>query len=276
MSGEGGFHFYRYPPSRELAPFVESIWGVRGAAEFTREAVLPNGVVELMINFGPTQRVHAYGDREVDEPFRWSWLAGIQDQRLVVGSPEGVNHMGVRFRPGGAHAFFDLPMDEVTNQVVELDDLLGPAAGELRERAAAAASDLERARAVERWLVGRRYAVHPHYATIRRALDLLQASAFGLSIGELCEQLGLSDRHVLTQFRRVVGLSPKTMSRIARFQAVVGATEGREEVDWSRLAYRFGFADQSHLVREFRRLAGVTPTEFLARRTPEEAHVVVG
>lgn len=271
-----GFHYYRYRPSRALAPYVECIWGVRGAADYSREAVLPNGVVELMINFGPTQKVHAYGEREVEEPFHRAWLAGIQDQRLIVGSPEGSDHMGVRFRPGGAHAFFDVPMHEVTNQVVELDDLVGPRAAELRDRAAAAATEAERARAVEAWLLDRRYAVHPHYATIRRGLDLLHGSNFGMSVTELCDRLGLSSRHVLTQFRKVVGLSPKTMSRIARFQAVVEATEGEDDVDWSRLAFRFGYADQPHLVREFRRFAGVTPTEFMARRTPEESHVVVG
>jgi AraC-like DNA-binding protein len=250
------FTFFRFAPSPALAPFIEVIWGVRGYASFTREAVLPNGVVELMINFGPVQKVHAYADRAVDEDFRRAWLAGMQDGPLVIGSPDGVDHMGVRFRPGGAHAFFDMSLESVTNQVIELDDLLGgTGASELRERTAPLVSDEARAREVERWLLERRYGVHPYFATIRRALDLLHQSTFTLAIGEVCERLGVSNRHMIRQFREVVGVTPKTMSRIARFQAVVAAVEGHSTVDWARTAYRYGYADQSHLVREFRRMA---------------------
>lgn len=270
------FTFFRFAPSPALAPFVEVIWGVRGRAEFSREAVLPNGVVELMVNFGPVQKVHAYADRAVDEDFRQAWVAGMQDGPLVIGSPHGTDHMGVRFRPGGAHAFFDLPLDAVTNRVIELDALVGDdAAAELRDRTRPLGSDEARARAIEDWLLARRYAVHPYFATIRRAMDLFHQSTFTLTVAEVCDRLGLSNRHLVRQFREVVGVTPKTMSRIARFQAVVTAIEDTRDPDWARLAYRFGYADQPHLVREFRRMAGVTPTQFIARRTPEESHVMM-
>ena len=177
------FHFFVFPPSPALAPFIDSIWGVRGTSFFTREAVLPNGVVELMVNFGPTQKVHAYGEQEVDESFHRYWLAGIQDQPLVIGSPNGTDHMGIRFKPGGAHAFFDVPMDAVTNEVHELDLLLGrDACEELRDRLWSRPTDRERAREAERWLLGRRYAVHPYFSTVRRAIDLLQGSGFTLDV----------------------------------------------------------------------------------------------
>jgi AraC-like DNA-binding protein len=90
--------------------------------------------------------------------------------------------------------------------------------------------------------------------------------------------LGLSNRHLIEQFREVVGLTPKTLSRVGRFHAVVrtAAEIPPSELSWSGLAARYGFADQSHLVREFRTFAGVTPTEFIARRSAEFQHVVVG
>lgn len=270
------FHYFAHPPVPALAPFIELIWGVRGSAAFTMEAVLPNGVVELMVNFGPTQKVIAYGDRAVDERFRWSWLAGIQDRPLTISSPEGCDHIGVRFRPGGAHAFFGVPMDEVKGALVDLDLLIGAgAAAGLRDRLGELPTDLARCREVERWLLGRRYAVHPYYATTRRAIDLLHASAYDMTITDLCGRLGLSNRHLIDQFRRVVGLPPKTLARVQRFHAVVRALVGRDDADWAGLAYRYHFADQSHLVREFRHFAGVTPTEFLGRRSPDHVSVIV-
>jgi AraC-like DNA-binding protein len=118
--------------------------------------------------------------------------------------------------------------------------------------------------------------VHPYFATTRRALDLLNRSAYNLTVAELCDRLGLSNRHLIDQFREVVGLPPKTLFRIQRFHAVVRALQGRYEADWAQLAPRFGFADQPHLIREFRHFAGVTPTRFLATRSADHAHVLVG
>lgn len=278
MPGASAPTFLAEPPAPALAPFVELIWGVRAGPVGLREAVIPNGATELMVNFGPTQKVWAYGDQPVDDDFDRSWLAGVQDQPLVIGSPDGCDHFGIRFRPGGAHAFFGLPMSELTDRVVDLDLVVGRAAAvELRDRLIGLPSHRARAREAEAWLLERRYAVHPYHATVRRALDLVHSSDFRVSVGEMCVRLGLSNRHLIEQFREVVGLTPKTASRIQRFHAVVAAVAGvpADEVAWSRLAARFGYADQPHLVQEFRRFAGVTPGAFLQRRTADHQHVIV-
>jgi AraC-like DNA-binding protein len=228
-----------------------------------------------MVNFGPAPRVVRYGDREANDRFDHAWLAGMQDQRLVHASEGGSDHIAVRFRPGGAHAFFDLPMDSVTNQVVPLGDLLGRVAADLRDRLGATEGDEARCRVFEAWLLERRASVHPYFATVRRAVDLLRGHAHGVRVSDLCDRLGLSNRHLINQFRRTVGLAPKTYARIERLQGVIQACRGRTAVAWSRVAAQAGYADQSHLIREFRRLAGVTPAEFLTRRTPDESHVIV-
>lgn len=269
------FTFFQIAPPAALAPFVECVWGVRGSAEYHVEAVVPNGAMELMVSLGPRQKVVAFGERTVDETFDTAWLAGIQDQRLVHASEHGSDHISVRFRPGGAHAFFGLPMDELTNRVIPLGDLIGDDAIGLRDRIGIEATDEARARSFASWLLERRMPVHPHFGTVRRAIDLVRGSARGLRVADLCDRLGLSNRHLIEQFRRTVGLAPKTYARIERFQRVVESCRGRGDVCWSRLAVRHGYADQSHLIREFRRLSAVTPSEFLRSRTPDESHVIV-
>jgi len=270
------FEFFTCPPFAELAPFVEAVWGVRGHGGHSTEAVLPNGAVELMINFGPRQRVVGHGDRELNDSYRHAWLAGIQDRRLVHASDEGADHIAVRFRPGGAHAFFDLPMRETTNRVVELDLLIGPTAVSLRDRLGALRDDRERVAVLQRWLLDRRR-VRDGFETVRRAAELLRDDgSFRASVTQVCDRVGLSNKHLVHRFHDIVGLSPKVLGRVERFQAVIAACRGRVRVDWIDLAQDFGYADQSHLIREFRRLGNVTPTEFLARRTPDESHVVIG
>jgi AraC-like DNA-binding protein len=77
------------------------------------------------------------------------------------------------------------------------------------------------------------------------------------------------------QFHQIVGLSPKMVARINRFQAVISAARGRSRLNWGVLGHQLGYADQSHLIREFRDFAGVHPTEFLRTRTPDESHVII-
>lgn len=270
-----GFVFFSFEPGAELAPFIDSFWGVRGSAHYHVESVLPNGAIELMVNFGPRQKVVAYGEHAAEDEFRRAWIAGIQDQRLVHASPEGANHIAARFRAGGAHAFFDLPMEKLANRVIELDDLIGAGAtDQLWARLREVADDEVRCRTFEQWLLERR-AVHPHFATVRRAIHLLRGSARGAPVGEVCSRLGLSNRHLIKQFRATVGLAPKTYGRIERFHRVINACRGKSDVPWSRIAAEYGFSDQSHLIREFRRLSTVTPEGFLAARTPDGSHVIV-
>jgi len=270
------FHFFARPPAPALAPFIVCYWGVRGSLgvlDYHMESVLPSGSVELMLNFGARQRVRAYGERSADDVFETAWVAGLQDQPLVHYSEGFSEHLSVRFHPGGAHAFLDLPLDELTNRVVSLEDLLGDAAVVLRDRLAPLDDDA-RCRALEGWLMERRRSVHPYFATVRRASDLLRSGAHGLGVMEVCDRLGLSNRHLIHQFRVTVGLTPKTFSRVQRFQAVIDDCKGRDDPSWSRLAARHGYADQSHLIREFRRFAHLTPGEFLERRTPDHGNVV--
>jgi len=269
------FEFFSFRPCRELAPFVDAIWGVRGHGGYSVEAVLPNGAIELMINFGPLQRVVGHGERNLNDTYRHAWLAGIQDTRLVHAADDGADHMAVRFRPGGAHAFFDMPMDEAANRVLDLELLIGSEASSLRDRLGVVDGEPARARVLQTWLLERRR-VHDSFITVRNAAEMLRGGGFRTPVSDVCARLGLSNKHLVQQFRRIVGLPPKVLGRIERFQAVIGACRGRSRVDWLELTHALGYADQSHLIREFRRLACVTPSEFLTNRTPDESHVVVG
>lgn len=241
-----GFTFFSYEPRAELAPFVECVWGVRGSAHYHVEAILPDGCVELMVNFGPAQRVVAYGDGAADDVFRRAWVSGPQAQRLVHASPDGCDHLSVRFRPGGAHAFLGLPLDAVANQVVELDGVLGDEAATLRDRLGVLTDDAARVAEVQRWLLERRPDVHRSWRVVSRGAALLDGGAGALGVAEACRRLGLSSGHFSREFRSLVGVAPKVFGRIRRFQKVVEECRGRgeDDVSWSRLAARSGYADQ--------------------------------
>ena len=99
----------------------------------------------------------------------------------------------------------------------------------------------------------------------RRLLD----SGGAIPIGRLAAEVGWSHKHLITRFRQQVGLRPKTAARLVRFDRVwrrLDQSGGRPE--WADLAREAGYADQAHLIREFRQFTGTTPTDFQARTRP--------
>ena len=94
-----------------------------------------------------------------------------------------------------------------------------------------------------------------------------------MPIGRVAEEVGWSHKHLITKFRQQVGLSPKTAARLVRFDRVLRAMERPDPYGWERIAAESGYADQPHLIREFRTFTGGTPTDFLARLPSDSGEV---
>lgn len=273
MTNVADLEFLAIRPPLPLATYVESIWRVRGPAPYRRSAVLPNGALQLMLNLGAPHRLVGLGGLPSDRRFAGAWIAGLQEQALLIEAPPLTHLLAIRFRPGGAHAFLPLPLVELSNAVIDASDVIGAAADELRQRLEAAAAWPEQVQVVVQWLLARLRPREREHRLILRALAALQTPHQG-TVAAACEQLGLSNKHLIHLFRSVVGLPPKTLARVQRFHRALQrlpAGEGR-----AALAVDLGYVDQAHFTREFRAFAGVTPTEYLARRGADDESLILG
>jgi AraC-like DNA-binding protein len=105
--------------------------------------------------------------------------------------------------------------------------------------------------------------VHP---AVTYALDVLARPE--ARVAEIAKCAGLSQRRLIELFTAAVGLTPKRFGRIRRFQRAT-ALARKAALDWTRIAHECGYYDQAHLIRDFRELAEVTPSDLL----PAGAHV---
>ena len=101
----------------------------------------------------------------------------------------------------------------------------------------------------------------------------LRASAGRTPIGGLATELGWSHRRLIARFRESIGLPPKALARVLRFERVAQLLQVADEPRLARVALECGYYDQAHLNRDFRQFAGITPTEYLARRLPSAGGV---
>jgi AraC-like DNA-binding protein len=96
----------------------------------------------------------------------------------------------------------------------------------------------------------------------------LTASAGRLRISALADEIGWTRQHLNARFRDQIGLTPKTVARVARLHHAASLLAGPSPPPWSEVAVRCGYADQPHLNRDFRALTGCTPTDYLTGMAP--------
>ncbi len=255
-------------PGRPVSAFVENLWLIRGDLPAPmRTLLLPDGAFVLMLNFGDAQAVCDREELTRRRTFRRGWVSGEQLQPLVIEESGRCDFVGVKFRPGGAFPLFHSDLSALTGQVVELESIWGRAAELLREELAAAPADLPRLYVLERWLATR-YREAQVDSRIDYAARRLRRTEGEAGIGLIADALGVSHKHLVSEFRRKVGLPPRWFARVNRLQQVVARVGFSATVDWAETAVACGYYDQSHLTNEFRTLTGFTPATYLARRSP--------
>jgi AraC-like DNA-binding protein len=256
----------RAQPSADLAGLVQEYWEVKGRLSPFREAVLPNGYVEVMVNLGPAHRVFEGSGTGVWER---SWFSGVQERSIFIESLDGTHLVSIRMHPLGATQLFGFVAPGAANSIIDLETLIGPDARDLRARLLAADCPNARFLIFETLLRDRRSLGVTVPEFVRQAATRLEQTHGGLRVGVLHQELDVSRKHLAVSFNRYVGVSAKAYARIQRFVWTVEQLRSTTDVEWSRIAAEAGYSDQSHLVRDFRRVGAASPTEYLRRFAPD-------
>ncbi len=255
-------------PASPLCHFVEFFWYHQGyAPDYAMEKLLPDGAIEVVIDFEDSaKRLYDRDDQERFQSFRRAWISGQQKDFLVIESAQNSHMIGIRFRPGGAYPFFPFPLSELNGSVIELDLVWGRLASRLRDRLLETPGVSRKFEVLERFLLTQALLVLEIDRTLEFSLRQLRHAPESLSIRQLSEQIGISQKHLIHKFRRQVGLRPKLLSRIFKFQKVLASIEAERPLVWADLAMDCGYYDQSHFIREFQSFSGMNPTRYLVDR----------
>lgn len=195
-------------------------------------------------------------------------VAGGLTSRSVAIRHDGDQH-GIRLSltPLGARAMFEMPSAALAHQLVLLDDVLGRLGAELVDRMRGAESWPERFATLDAVLArraqprgGSTRAGHPIRPEVEEAWRRLVVHRGRVQIGSLAADLGWSRRHLGDHFRREIGLTPKEAARILRFEHAHELATAANPPSWARVSAAAGYADQAHLVRDWREFTGCAPT----------------
>jgi len=251
-----------YPVPLPLAPVVKCIWSQESDGpilDASRERILPDSCVELVIHFRDPFRTHFADGTSALQP--QGFVVGQMKRFLEIEPAGQMGLIAIRFYARGAYLFFQRPPSEVAAGIVDLEDIWKDRASELTERIALAIDMAARVRLIEEMLLALLSHNGHHDRTVDRCLQLIETNCGQLNVARLAADLGVSNRQLTRRFQHTVGLSLKEYARVSRFLHALRCLSGHQHRSLTETALACGYFDQAHFNHEFREMAGMAPGE---------------
>ena len=268
--------YLQHIPRAPLNTYIDDLYYLDGPAPYARLKIFPMPSLHLIINLGDGCQVYKPDQAEPFARGVESCWVGLWSTHYVVEYPARLRLYGVHFKPGGAHPFLRMPLSELHNEIVALDAIWRPDAGEFLERLHDAPTIGAGFALLERMLMMRLNETNG-LAMVRVAIAEIARRHGALPIRGLSEAIGISQNHLSTQFKRIAGVPPKQLARSYRLAHILRSVDPEKAVDWTEIAHEARFFDQSHFNKEFAAFTGFSPTRYLQLRrrlhkeNPEQA-----
>jgi AraC-like DNA-binding protein len=252
-------------PARQLRPFVSGYVGFDMAGwPPGRHRGLPDGNLVLVVSAGAPLTVRRAGHADVAAA---ATVAGLRSGPVDIvhdGTQRGVQ---LALTPRGSRALLGLPAAALAQGVWPLEEVVGRRARELTDRLARASAPAVRAQVLDAVLA--EWAVDEDYPAVVDAVwRRLTSSAGCVTVTRLASEIGLGRRHLGQLVRAELGLTPKTVARIMRFEQARRCLRSGPAASLAQTAVKCGYFDQAHLTNDWKQLGGCTPGEWLSQELP--------
>lgn len=260
--------------SPDLQAFVEAIFHYRGfQPDHSIERVVPTGHVFLIFELDGIPRNTYSNDTLVpQETYREAWISGMHKRYLSISAHQDSEMFVIQFKATGAFPFLHFPIHQINEKVVQAAQILGQEVIDLRQQLMQHEAVADKFQAAENWLLHR---FDLEKAPPAELLDIVQqlAKAPALTAHELTQLVQtypFTQKHLIAQFKKYLGLTPKNYQRILRFNEILAKIYQKKRLSWTQISYDCGYTDQSHFIKEFKYFSGFNPQEFLDQNFSKE------
>jgi AraC-like DNA-binding protein len=251
-------HYEELAPPPELRGLVHRLWVLRGLAPaggpFQR--AMPDGRAELIFNFADSFEC-LDGRSPRAQPL--SLLVGPSRRAMAIRPTGRIDLLGIRFRPEALTGWLRVSGGELADAAFALGELPAPLEPTVPEQLAETGGTAERLA-----ILGK------HLAKTTGSFDRRLSAAVDMALGDdrarpegIARRLGMSRRQLGRLFQERIGIPPKSLGRLGRFQRVLRELDGDPRASLAGLAARAGYFDQAHMSRDFRLFAGTSPRRYL-------------
>jgi AraC-like DNA-binding protein len=263
-----------YRPNSPLAGYIEFIgdWRSREVDYWSR--ALPRGAVTVIFDVGRRQQLNFYAaDGKTRLSVPPAFITGSHTASYVSNIAADEPVMAIHFRPGGAVPFLGIPLGDLEDAYVGVDQVWGSDGRELHERLIEASSVASRFQIVEDFLLSRPWLSVDRRPDVAAAMAAIEDNP-SIRMAGIQDLVGMSTKRLIALFRAEVGLCPKAYARVRRLQAALRLLSAGP-VSGAHVAAEVGYFDQAHFVRDFESFTGMTPTQYSQQRILLPSHVPV-
>ena len=226
----------------------------------TRRREGPGAAVVVILSFGNEWRIGGALDATPRLEPLTSFVGGLRDTSVLTEHDGQAAGMQIDLTPLAAHMLFGLPMHALAERNLPLDALLDGSELLVEQLYEAEAWD-ERFELLDLELSRRFDSARLPTPGVMWAWGRLRDTRGRAAVGALAEELGWSRRRLVSRFREEIGLPPKAVARLLRFEHALELVD--RGAPWAEVAATAGYYDQSHLINEFRSITGVTPSQYV-------------
>jgi AraC-like DNA-binding protein len=251
-------------PVKELRPYVIKLWLYENDNGFINHGTLvaPNAKPKVILPF--RNDISASDCNKVDYCKQGDiCFIGIRDSPVTIGAPPGpAGSIGVEFTTAGAYRFLKNPMRDLTNNLVTFSDLYGAAGVHLKQALLNEPSPLGKTMIIQHFLIQLVRWTEKNNPLVDQLVQHMWLVSESTRIRELERLTGYSTRYLEILFNSYIGISPKALQSIFRFQRFYKLVNEKKLTGLSQgKIYEF-YTDQSHFIREFRRFTGFSPSQY--------------
>ena len=254
-------------PEKQLSPYVAFIWVFEssfGVPLADSRIIVPDGRAKIIVPYR-NALCAAVNTRLLNAKEHQIFLVGIQSNPTTITSTAtDTGTIGMELTPKGLYHLFHLSMHEITNRMVSFEALFGPQGARLQQIVGDAEDPKEKIVLLQAALTHVLQKNEKEYALLDHTLDILTQTHGMIRVQELADHLGYTKRYVDLLFKEHVGVSPKSLASILRFQEVYQGWMQQKSPTFFRNHWPDYYYDQSHFIKEFKRFTGFTPQQYTA------------
>lgn len=251
-----------YPPGQELAAFVECYWTLESPKEKTpqKNTIVPDGCMKMIFHYGDLYKQYLEDGNSI--PLPRCFVIGQLTRPFEVEPTGGTGIFFVRFHPYGFLPFATIPIKEMENTAVSLENLFGDDGKQIGQKIVNANSTPERIKLIETFLLSRLTDTKTVDHIVKSTVETILTANGQLSVDELSKQIKINRRQLVRKLSSTIGLSPKQLSKTIRLQATLKILLNGKNTSLIALAYQGEYYDQAHFIKDFKEFTGLTPKEF--------------
>ncbi|MEJ7646496.1 MAG: helix-turn-helix domain-containing protein [Chryseolinea sp.] len=198
-----------------------------------------------------------YADGRIEELPR-SILVGPQLSRVDLTIGYNMLVIMVSFHPGAMHRLLHIPMDEMLGRPFDATLILGREIEQITERLNEETEFNAMINIIQQYLFQKTSVLKNRLPIEKVITQMIQHKNY-LNVDQLAKQACVSIRQLERQFKERTGMPPKVFLRLVRFSKAWIMREKNNEISWAKIAHACDYADQMHMIRDFKDFAGVSP-----------------